>query len=486
MRPLARWVFAQREDGRSSLSGKPVIITYLLNVVDELKVQGGNRQSADTQPISEWGIYSTIIEQLMLRDFRRTPELLPSRRKAFLQALAVFLGLREHRSIDSESFRALVRKELVDEIAKRTSVSHNKEDVVEQLVSDLRSSATLTREETRQGLSWRFSHNSLREFLLASLLIERLENGLSIDPSIPVTDAMRRFVVSMPAELLKTLFPRLPDAIVSGASRGSGVYVELLWDALLYSCKDEVSPHGTALSALTRGAFKFTGLSLRRLVLSEVSVPLSMVTADFRDCELSEVDFSGAALSGVDFTGGALDSCVFIDADVAGASFKRAIIIDCNLTGAQVKGADFREISLSDISIVEEGGGLDGRVSFLSGQAALGYLRFCGAMTDDVPFYWIVRNHPKFPIIAKICSKLTEQRNRQRRGLVQRGVANADPVLADELISAFENLGWVAESGARGLVGITELGRDELGPFVTEGNPHITPALQVVIERLLD
>jgi len=88
---ILRRVFRSVDAGGDirSLSGKPVIITYILELAEEFKE--GDRQVAG-EPLSEWQIYELIVQKLMERDFRRSDILLPEQRLAFLEQLSVWLS----------------------------------------------------------------------------------------------------------------------------------------------------------------------------------------------------------------------------------------------------------------------------------------------------------------------------------------------------------------------------------------------------------
>ena len=75
-------IYRSVEDGSDiSLSGKPVIISFLLEIVEGLKELRETDQAGST--ITEWEIYKLIIDQLMLRDYRRTRYILPDDRRFF-------------------------------------------------------------------------------------------------------------------------------------------------------------------------------------------------------------------------------------------------------------------------------------------------------------------------------------------------------------------------------------------------------------------
>lgn len=165
--------FRLTDEGASvSLSGKPIIVSYLLEVVDELKKDKSTQSDPSKRArkeLTEWQIYDLIVDKLMWRDYSRTPELSPTRRREFLRMLAVELSKRQSARINEDDFIALIRRMFQVELRKLPA--EHSEQELQKLFGDLRSSATLTRSAKGGELGWRFSHNSLREFLAAEHLL---------------------------------------------------------------------------------------------------------------------------------------------------------------------------------------------------------------------------------------------------------------------------------------------------------------------------
>ena len=105
------------------------------------------------------------------------------------------------------------------------------------------------------------------------------------------------------------------------------------------------------------------------------------------------------------------------------------------MTGAVLSGADLTGLDDEIWVLVEDELRLYRR---LGGKEAVGYLRFQGAATDPVDLHYVLRHHPKFGVIRKVCDKLREQSWRQRRGLTQRGAARQDPKLARNFLAFLE------------------------------------------------
>lgn len=116
-----------------SLSGKPVIISYLLDVVEGLK-QGSvpsdagsssSSGSSGSSGLTEAQAYCLIIDQLMSRDFNRAPEFTPTARRRFLQKLAIFLSTREHAIASESDLKDLITHEFKRDLARRSGEDRN-------------------------------------------------------------------------------------------------------------------------------------------------------------------------------------------------------------------------------------------------------------------------------------------------------------------------------------------------------------------------
>ena len=379
-------------DSELSLAGKPVIVSYLLEVVEGLKAANARD---DGDPLTEWQIYNLIVEQLMLRDFNRSPEIGPDRRRDVLRRLAIFLSRREHPMISEDDFRDLVAKEFTRELRRHPKDGHD--DRLEQLFADVRSSATLTRGGSETEYGWRFSHNSLREYLVADALIAALEQGEIIKETVSISDAMRIFGKSLPADRRKALAERLSrvwkDVTVP---HGKGQLLALLWDGVVGLYPTAVNPAQSTLKIICGEPAQMRDITLTRLDFSHETRPLSLETADFSRSNLSEVRFSGSNLKDANFHGAILENVSFENADLRNADFRNAFILDVNLSDSDVQGTVFTDIDKDSISILVEVATAPGK-RLLTGEDALGYLRYLGAKTADLPLI-------KRPIIVAMYS----------------------------------------------------------------------------------
>ena len=298
----------------------------------------------------------------------------------------------------------------------------SRSELLEQRFADLRSSATLTRGGVGAG-GWRFSHNSVREYLAAEFLIEGLTTEQLPSSEVPITDAMRMFVASMQSHVRENMLKNLSRAWKEPRNipvRGQNL--SLLWDGFVSLIGSTASALNQIIKTVAGAPADFRSTRLTRLNLSSELNATTLHGADFSSSELSAIELTGADLSAASFRDATIENVNFSTASLKGTSFCGALIVDCEFTGAELGGADFSRISPSDISIYLEGHGLSSKLR-LQGSRALGYLKFGGTSTDAIPDIFVVCNYPSFIVVDKIIEKLGEQAIRQRRGLEQRGAA---------------------------------------------------------------
>lgn len=458
-------VFRLGDDGAAlSLSGKPVIIGYLLEVVEQLKTIGGDDVQSS---LTEWDVYTLVVDQLMLRDLHQAGRVSPVKRRAFLQVLAIWLSRKENAVIAETEFRELVRKEFRQELRRYDASQRQIE--VENLFEDLRRSGTLARslDPTRPG--WRFSHNSLREFLLAERLVDRLSssNPTPID-NVPITDAMRNFARSQPKDRLEVqsrlLVQNWPNR---QADQAVGQTLSLLWSGLL-TLTTSASPVAELITLLSAShSPALDSVNLERLTLSTVADPLRMPNLNVDSSVLTDVSVSGAELTEAKFTTCLLETVDFSDSVLTNANFSGSVIVDVNFSRAILTGADFRGI-VDDSSILAdtpESGLMPER---LEGKAALGYLQFNGAVTDPVSSLDVLRHHPQFPIVSKVCAKFSERSPRQRLGVEQKGAAVRDIPFAKRFVAHLESAGLVeVRIGRSDVLYVTPAGRAAMSQVAT-------------------
>lgn len=445
------------EGANVSLSGKPVIVSYLLEVVDELKsgrFPSRNQNAKNPTSLSEWQVYALIVEKLMWRDYNRTPELAPIRRREFLRDLAVELSKKQSGSIEEDDFVELVRRTFQPEL--RRFPAEYREQELQRLFGDLRSSATLTRSGRAASPGWRFSHNSLREFLAAEHLVFSLREKNAKSARTKVSDAMQQFARALPLEDIERLLSSLAELVRSGAhGEVLGQYLALLWHAgiRLFLNAKEQDPIGKLMERVGGLPCGLQSIQLSRCSLSFMSKRAQLEHADFRDATFTDVSFTGAKLRRANFAGAILEGVSFKDADLREANFRGAMLIEADLTGSQLEGSIFAGLSgCSSIRTLE---------GTWEEKEAVGYFHFHGAQTDPIAPIAVCRHHPSWSIAEKIARKLCDGPSRQIRGLTQRGTASRDPEAADEFLQYL-----IKHSLAE-----IKLGRNEQVQLTAEGRP---------------
>lgn len=447
-----------------SLSGKPVIISYLLEVVEGLKEQVG-KEPKSLPSITEWGIYKLIVDQLMLRDYRRSSFILPGARRRFLQKMAVMLSHKDKPYIDQVSFYDLIHQSFGQQIRRLPQESRQQE--TERYFADLRTSATLTRAEILSGAAWKYSHNSLREFLATEQLIHNLESGVIVEDHVPISDPMRLFVRSKEQKEIANLVLALKKHWADRSnSRGFGQLLTLLFDAAVRLHASSNDPIRDAIANITGSTISLSGIEIARLTFSTEQKPTDLSGAVFSDSSIYDCSFIGAKLQSCNFSHCIIENINFATADLSDTTFDRSTLIDVIFTAANLKDSSFKNVEHSDISILIEDQAAKGGLKRLIGEQALGYLEYHGAKTNIKSRTAVLRNHPKFFIVGKILEKLAEQALRQRRGLQQRGAAQQDVRFARDFVAFLESKDVIyAPKNRKDLVEVTQNGRAMLTQY---------------------
>ena len=454
-----------------SLSGKPVIISFLIDVVEGLKADEPE-VGYSQEDLTEWQIYKLIVDQLMLRDFRRSSEIMPQERRNFLHSLGLVLSKKDSLMISEDDLIDLIVKHFGGRL--RRFSGRQKDEEVERLFADVRGSATLTRVTDSQRSGWCFSHNSLREYLVAEFLISELKNNRNPTSRIPISDAMRIFVASKTENELRSLSRHLAHLWASRKEHDNlGQHLCLLWEGLMRVYAKEEDPSAECLHLLGGDPPGLNDIEVSHIKISEETRPANLSSASFANSSLINVEMSAADLSRANFTNAILDGVNLAGANLKGAIFNGALFVDVNISGADIDSAEFRGITPGDISLILDEGDFNGHV-IVEGENALGYLAYNGAKTDTISPSMIVRHHPKYLIVDKIIHKLCVQSRRQRRGLAQRGSAQQDTKFAKEFVDYLESIRLLlTPKGRKGIVEVTEMGRQVFGNFVeTEQLPQ--------------
>ncbi|NRG42297.1 NACHT domain-containing protein [Rathayibacter sp. VKM Ac-2835] len=443
---LDRVFRATGEGTEIALSGKPVIISYLIEVANELDETTATR-------LTEWEVYTLIVDKLGLRDLGQAAHVGTDDRRVFLQQLAIHLTTTGQTQVDEDQFRSLIEVVFKRQLRRHTGSSRSNE--VDSMFEDLRRSGTLTRAGSTIGVGWRFSHNSLREFLVAESMVDDILRGRPLRSDPPISDAMRAFTASAgyDPQLLVSALVKAKSDMSSNLALGS--YIALIWDGL-----PPVVSGAPRLQSIAGEPPRVDRVHLASMELTVTSDERGYEGSSFRDCTLLDISFRSANLRSADFSGSALEAVILDEADLSAATFHGASLVDVSVTDAILEGAIFTNLN-EDISLILDVGRSPKRVE---GKQALGYLAYCGAVVDPIDSYFFWMNHPRFSIVEKVASKLVEGSRRQRRGLEQRGAAALDPAFARSFVAKLESLGYVQTPlGRSELVEITASGRSALG-----------------------
>ena len=260
----------------------------------------------------------------MLRDFRRSPEITPDRRRAFLQRIAIYLSRRNRPVILENDFRDVVAKEFRSDI--RRHLSDTQAEKLDTLFADLRSSATLTRGEANERYGWRFSHNTLREYLVAEALLLGVLNRNIIVDTVAITDAMRMFATSVDEKTCQKALDQLAQFWQEDElSRGRGQLLSLLWDGFLGLYPRDGQQRQTCLTTVAGEPPQMANIALNGIDLSKETDPLAIPGGDLSGANLAHVGFTGADLSSVNFTNSVLENVSFENANLENARFDGGI-----------------------------------------------------------------------------------------------------------------------------------------------------------------
>jgi hypothetical protein len=451
-------VFRDEGDGRKqALSGKPVIISYLLELIDELRSTPSEKDPGD---LTEWQIYKLIVDRLMIRDLQRSPALAPEARRKALQKLAIILSAKSVVTATEEVFNSIIDEVFKGELRRLAPEERRARRV--ELFQDLRSSATLTRSEGGGPQGWVFSHNSLREYLVTEAAVASVVNKSPMDMSMPISSAMRSFVAALSPENanayivgLQSIWPERAEKNIGGFLTLSHELLRINENGFLANLRHLTGTHVGAPIDLSRIVLKDLDLSANILGRKRVALHAessTLVDVNLKDLQLQESDLSNAILDHV-----LLSGC-----DLSRSSFRSSFIHECDLTNTVVQDTDFIGLDIDSNFVVQSH---MGEVQVITGKVAIGYLRFHGAKTDDMDSYFELMHHPKFPIIIKICQNISEQKNSQLRGLTQRGVAQMDPPFARSFVDLLENNSLVSIN-QNNLVSATPEGRRQLPALV--------------------
>ena len=332
----------KRFSGLGSISQRAVI-ARLLTTVAETLASGQKAKTVDGFPLipddlkvlNQGRIFKIVTHNLLLRD-QQIGSLSGADRLLFLKAFAVLLQQPGRLPFaDPEEIRTLVQSLYKTQLQR----SDARAQLLEQFYRTCRRHSGLTTESQFQDTTGRldlpveeddpnsrvgFSHNSLREYLVAEALAEWVSSGTKYQglSSVVVTDPVISFFA----------------------------------DSVMYD---------DSLASSLSDAFRGCGESMMRERLFRVLFgllgenPKQNINLLGRPPTLNDLDLSGLAMGGLplrnaDFSGSILPDTDLKSADLHGARFDRSILEATMFDGAELKDADFTDAEINSILVFDE------------------------------------------------------------------------------------------------------------------------------------
>ncbi len=322
-----------------SIAQRAVIARLLVTVAETLAGGAENEDAlklipSDAKSINSGKIFEIVIYNLIRRDMG-VGDIPPSVRLMFLRNLAVFL---QSKATDQAAHPAELRA-IVSASTSSIVVSVGGDDLqAEEYYRVCRRHAGLTTlgqfEDTTGQIDLPvdaddvdspilFSHNSLREYLVADAIVDWLVSGTEYDfKQLAITDEICSFVWDV-----VEFTPGLGD-ILKGrfSSRGHG-YKELLF------------------------RLTFFGISRRRASVEFLGRP-----ANICDVDIGELSFAGMKLDGARISGCLSENTDFRGANLVEANFSGTDISGTMFDNAKLTKTDFRAAHIHSIYVLDRYG----------------------------------------------------------------------------------------------------------------------------------
>ena len=351
------------------VSQRAVIARLLTSVADTLAsgaeattVDGIDLLPDELADINEAKIFQLVVNSLLLRDLN-AGGLRASDRHKFLNSFAVLLQQKGRSYFaTTDEIRQLVSKLFNKQIMMSESQAAVRENyyrtcrrhsglTTEGQFRDTSGAIDIPVDERDSDSEVGFSHNSIREFLVAEAASFYLLHGTDFDGlfTVDVTDAISEFFVGM------------------------DVYVPNLLDAL--SRRYAISDSHRERQFL----FRLGSAQIRRDPTAGPS--LFGTPPQFTNLDLASVDLSGLSLPNVNLSGSLLLETDLRKSDLRGANFGGTILELVQFDGADVAGADFRDAET--ISIFVEDKYIRNTTAVLRGADAQQWIFSSGALVSS-------------------------------------------------------------------------------------------------------
>ncbi|MDD9989530.1 MAG: NACHT domain-containing protein [Spirochaetaceae bacterium] len=457
-----------------SISQRAVIARLLTTVAETLSsdtevrtVEGYPLVPDELQVLNQGKIFEIVVHNLLYRD-ERVGDINAGDRYRFLRSLAVYLqqegrdpfaGPDEIRRIVGGLFRSHIRRsdtpEQLLEQYYRTCRRHSGLTTESQF-ADTTGRFDLPVEEADTTSRVGFSHNSLREYLVADALAEHLLNGSEYEKmnTVIITEAVAAFFVD-----LVVYMPDLSKKLAEGFGK----------------CED---------SKLKEKLFHL----LFGLVSSDVENNIRYLgkPPELSNLDLTRLDFSGMPLRAARFTGSILPDTDLRKADLRDASFDGAVLDSTMLDGALVEGADFSCAEIEKIFVFDA---YDSRTTaMLGGKKARQWLFSRGAKVRDHEELNLLLGRPWYEAAREVTRTLEQKiAGTHQDSSLPKGTDLAFRGFAEEFVKHLRKCG-VLEDVRRSRHGsmIVRVARDHRST-ITEfsGDGVIAPELQGFFDRYL-
>ena len=339
-RTLSRLLDRFQELG--SISQRAVIARLLTTVAETLAseedvetIEGYQLIPNDLRTLNQGKIFEIVVYNLLYRDMQ-IGSLSASDRYLFLRSFAIFLQQPGHPPFaEPEEIRGIVANIFRSQLRR----SDAREQLLEQYYRTCRRHSGLTTESQFQDTTGQldlpvdeddttskvgFSHNSLREYLVADAFVDHISNSSRYDKlgTVVITEAITSFFSD-----LAVYSERLPDKL-------SEIY---------RNCNES-----NMKERLFKLIFGLIGRNTERNIAYLGSPP------ELADLDLSGVDFSGLPLRNANFSGSILPDTDLRNTDLRGASFAHAILDSTMFDGATIQSADFSESEIESIFVFDD------------------------------------------------------------------------------------------------------------------------------------
>ena len=318
------------------------VIARLLTTVAETLASGHEVKTPDGTPLlpddlqvlNQGKIFEIVVHNLLHRD-HQIGSLGAGDRYHFLRSFAIFLQQPgQHPFAQPNEIRGLVDTIFQNQLRR----AEGREQLLEQYYRTCRRHSGLTTEDQFQDTTGQldllveeddatsrvgFSHNSLREYLVADAFADYLTRSTEFLKlkTVTVTEAITTFFVDLVA-YTPELVPKLSAAYQTCADSGLKERLfRLLFGLIANDAERHIGCLGTPpmLGDLDLTGLDFGGLPMRNAVFAGSILP----DTDLRNTDLRGALFDGAILSGTMLDGAKLDG-----ADLSGAEIDSIFVFD--------------------------------------------------------------------------------------------------------------------------------------------------------------